>query len=1053
MMKRLSLILVLLFGTLILNAQKTVTIKGIVIDEEGQPVIGAAVEDKTSNHAAVTGLDGEFMVEVASAEAVLKISCLGYKTLDVPLEGRFNLKVVMEETPLKINESVVTALGIKREAKALGYAVATVGGNEISQSNESNALAALSGMLPGVDISVGAGGPSGSTSVIIRGISQLNASNQPLYVIDGMPVDNTQLDGADTWGGYDYGDVLSSINPNDIESLSVLKGPSASALYGSRASNGVVLITTKSAAKRKDLGVDFSTQTNVVTLLSKWDDYQQVYGQGTDGMPPLSQAAGQRSSQMAWGAKLDPGLQTYIYNGTTKPYVNVKDNVMSFFRTGVTTTQSLAVEKSTDAISFRVGYTDMRNWDIVPTSKMARQTFTFKGSAKLSKRISVGAQATYTMDKVHNRTSLSASPSNIGLSIIGLAPNFDQKYLAEGYKDAQGRYVDWNNSTYMYNPYWVINEMSNDSSRERLMGQVNLEIDFTSWLKLTAKAGLDTYDFNFTEYKPFDTPRYETGQMGVRKNELMQWNTEAILRFQKRFGDFDLQAMVGGNIMRYSFDDTRVSGEGQILDDVKDITNYKTITNSHALYRKGVNSWYAQASVGWREYLYLDATLRNDISSTLHPSNRSYYYPSVSGSFVFSNLIGYVPWMSYGKLRASWAQVGGDTDPYRLNMEFGTKDFTVNGVPLGSVASDIVPYAMLKPTRTNSVEVGLETRLFNDRVSIDFTWYKQMTIDQILELPVSIGTGFDRAMVNAGRIDNTGIELALSVVPVKTRNFTWTINNNLTHNRNRIVSLHENLKEFELAAARWAGGYIYATEGAAYGSIVGKAFNRAPDGQIIFENGLPTYTEEMKILGNAYHDVTYGMKHGFSIKRFWFSVLFDMKFGGDIFSMSAMKSYINGTATETLQGREEWNRSEQQRLAAGKSDKDWMPTGGYLGKGVKEVKDASGNVTYVPNDVYVNPYNFWHSMQEHTPEYFIYDASYIKLRDVYLSYSFPNRWLANSPIKKVVLSVYGRNLFILYTKLKNIDPESSYNVSNGMGLEYGSMPSRRTFGFGLNIKF
>ena len=1053
MIKKLIISVLGLIFPLMLCAQGNVTIKGTVVDESGEPVIGAAVEDKAAGRATVTGLDGDFVLQAGSMNSVLHVSCIGYQSLDYQLDKSFTVKIVLKESALQISESVVTALGIKREAKALGYAVATVGGSEISQSNESNALAALSGKLAGVDITMGAGGPSGSTSVIIRGISQLKASNQPLYVIDGMPVDNTEIAGADEWGGYDYGDVLSSINPGDIESISVLKGPSASALYGSRASNGVVLITTKSATKRKDIGVEVTSQTNLITLLTRFDDYQQIYGQGEGGNPPITATAGRKTSQSAWGARLDPNLQTYIFNGTLKPYSNVKDNVMSFFRTGVTTTNQITIDKASDEASVRFSYTDMRNWDIVPSSDMFRQTFSVKAGVNLTKRLHFSTSATYTDEHVDNRQSLSDSPSNIGLAILGLAPNFDQRYLSEGYRDEQGRYVQWNNNRFLYNPYWVINEMSNESSRKRLIAQVNAEVDFTDWLKFTTKAGLDHYTYYFQEYKPLSTPRFEQGQMRTLSNTLEQWNIESILRFNKRFGDFDVSALVGGNILRYNYDTMELTGQNEIVADIRDITNYTAFVTSHGVYRKGVNSWFTQVSIGWKEILYLDATLRNDITSTLHPDNRSYYYPSVSGSFIFSNLMGWLPWMSFGKLRASWAQVGGDTDPYKLNLLYGTGSYSVNGVPFGSVANDTVPYAMLKPTRTNSFEVGLETRLLNDRISMDLTWYNQITIDQILQLPVSRGTGFDKAMVNAGRIDNKGIELQLTLVPVKTRDFSWTITNNLAHNRNKIVSLHEKVKELELAEARWCNTFIYASEGAAYGSIVGQAFARTENGDIIFKNGLPTYTDDMIILGNGYHDFTLGIKNGFSYKRWWFSVLFDMKFGADIFSMSAMKSYVNGTATETLIGRAGWYRSEQQRLAAGKDASEWTPTGGLIGKGVKEVVDADGNVSYVPNDVRVNPYDYWTTVYLHTPEPFIYDASYVKLRDVYISYSLPDRWLAKTPVRKVTFSAYGRNLFILYSNLKNIDPESSYNVNNGMGLEYGSLPSRRTFGFGVDVKF
>lgn len=848
--------------SLITLAQSNFKVSGIVIGVDKEPIIGATIQDKSNQTGVITDVEGRFTINASSRNAVLRVGYIGMKSEEIKVEGRSQITIILQEEAVKIDEVVVTALGIKREAKALGYAVSSVNNDALTAGNEQNVMSAISGKVAGVDISSTTAGPSGSTRVIIRGNSQLTGSNQPLYVIDGMPVDNTELEGAGKWGGYDYGDVLSSLNPDDIENISILKGPSASALYGSRASNGVVLITTKSAQKKKGIGVEFSSNLSIVKLLTGFDDYQRVYGQGRDGRPSMSGQSASTTSQVAWGGKLDPNMDVHIYNDEIRKYGNVNNNILSFFDTGITTTNAVAFSKTND-----------------------------------------------------------------------------------------------------------------------------------------------------------------------------------------------LSAFVGGNVMRYEYESMIQTGQTQVIPGLQDITNYSSIETEHALVRKAVRSLFGQVSLGYKEFAYLDATFRNDVSSTLSPKNRSYFYPSVSGSLIFSNLFEHKEWFTFGKLRASWAKVGGDTSPYQLQLEYGLKPYTNKGTSLGYITSGSVPNANLKPTSTYSFEVGMDVRFLDNRLGLDFTYYQQITKDQILSLPVSQSTGYSRAMINAGEISNKGIEASLSLVPVKTKNFTWDANINFAKNYNEVVKLHEDVKDFELAAARWANAFIYASEGQPYGVIVGKKLNRTEAGEVIYENGLPTFDDKVSVLGNGNYDFTLGFRNAFSYKNLSMSVLVDMKFGADVYSMSKMQSHVNGTSKETLEGREGWYASEQARLSANVDAKDWTPTGGYVGKGVKAVTDADGNVSYVPNDVYVDPAKYWQALQNSSPEPFICDNSFVKLREVSLSYSCPKKWFVHTPIESVTLSAYGRNLLLIYSKVDNIDPESSYNNGNGQGFEYGSLPSRRTFGFGINVKF
>ncbi len=597
--------------------------------------------------------------------------------------------------------------------------------------------------------------------------------------------------------------------------------------------------------------------------------------------------------------------------------------------------------------------------------------------------------------------------------------------------------------------------MQNKSSKNRLIGQARFTWQIYKDLKFSFRGGLDTYNFEAFEYTPVSTPRSVTGEISSRNTVLMQSNLEAMLTYAKKIGRFDISAFAGGNLMSYRNDINVVSGTNHVAADVIDISGFENREIVHSLYRKQIRSFYAQASVGFDETYYLDATVRNDVSSTLAPGNRSYWYPSVSGSMIFSNLFKHGSWLSFGKLRASWALVGGDTGPYRLDLLYGLRAFTLNGSSLGTATvTSSIPDYNLKPTSTNSGEIGLDMRFFNNRLNVDLTLYLQNTRNQIMSMPVSVSTGRKTALINAGEIENKGVELTLGGVPVRAGGFEWEINGTYSSNVNKVKSLHEMVPDYELAAARWANAFIYARAGEPYGAIVGKKILRAPDGSMLLNDaGMPQFEEEVSVLGNGNYDHIIGLSNTFSYKGIKLSVVFDAKFGADVYSMTTMSSYVNGTATATLEGREGWYQSEQQRKAEGKTSGDWTATGGYLAKGVKFGPVIDGVQTYIPNDTYVDPQLYWQTFQENSPEPFIIDASYIKLREMSLSWTLPARWTNKLRIESIALSAYGRNLAILYSKLKNIDPESTYNNGNGKGFEYGSLPSRRTFGFGLNIKF
>lgn len=1046
--------LYLLSGSFAYAQTGKIQIKGTVKDNVGETLIGASVIEKGTTNGVITGIDGDFALSV-SADATLVITYVGFTTKEVPVKGARDFSIVLGEDDKLLDEVVVTALGIKKQTKALGYAVSEVKGDDLTIGRDGNAITALSGRVAGVDISSGSGGPSGSTRVIIRGISSLSGSNLPLYVVDGVPMDNTDMGSAGMTGGYDMGDGLSSINPDDVASISILKGASAAALYGSRASNGVVLITTKSGKGQKGLGIDVSMNVNAVHVASSFDDYQRVYGQGTEGQIPLLPSNAQTSTQSAWGAKLDPNMMAPIFNGEYKPYGNVNDNILSFFRTGVTYTNSISLSNSNDKSDFRLSVSDMRNKDIVPSSDMYRTTIMSKGGAALNDKITVEARINYTREGVNNRPALSDSPNNIGNSIIGIAPNFDQKWLANGYKDDVGRYNSWNGSKYRLNPYWVLNEMSNVSHKDRFMGHAQMNYQLTPYLMAQVRGGLDYNQFHFTDYFPKYTDGFEAGKFEETSITARENNYEAMLRFNKRFGDFDLSALIAGNIMQYELQSSKQVGLGENVDGGDYIGNFTTITHTKGTVKKQVNSVYGSVSAGYRDFLYLDFTLRNDISSTLRVENRSYVYPSVSGSFVFSEIVDLKSYgLSFGKLRASWAKVGGDTEPYKLLQTYKLLPYTVNGIPLGQNASGgTMPNYDLKPTSTYSHEFGVDLRFLNNRVNLDFNYYYQSSVDQIVNLPISSSTGFTSAMINAGEITSSGIEVSLAVTPIQIRDFEWTTTFNLATNKSKVKSLTDDIDSQQLAEARWAGAWIQAKVGERYGSIMGRSFQRNPDGEVIYnKEGMPLFGDDLVVLGNGNHDFTLGIGNTFRYKDFSLGVLFDMKFGGDLYSMSAQQANYNGTSKNTLEGRTEWYLSEEQRREANATKEDWIATGGYVGQGVVNVGTAESPI-WEANTVPVDPQKYWRSVGDNTPEPFIFDASYIKLRELTLTYTVPKKVLAKTPIRGLTFTAYGRNLFILSSNLKNIDPESNYNNGNGQGFEYGSLPSRRTYGFGLNLKF
>ena len=1025
-------------------------LKGRVVDTSNDPIIGASVMVKNAKEGTVTNMEGKFSLNVAPS-ATLVVSYIGFVTQEVKADTqKGEMTITLKEDTKRLGEVVVTALGIKRDRKALGYSLGEVSGKELQKAKEPNVINSLAGKVAGLTVSQTATGPSGSTRVILRGSTELTGNNQPLYVIDGVPMDNTNFDSSDQWGGYDLGDGISSINPDDIENISVLKGPAASALYGSRASHGVILITTKKADAKKDFSVELNSTTTIEKQLTKWDDVQYEFGQGADGK--ISLTDDRFSSNRNWGPRIDPGLMMTYFDGVARPYVIIKDNIDGFFRTGVNTTNSLIVNKKAGKTGVRITYTDMRDKDLIPKTHMARNTLNLRTNTTITKFLDLDFKVTYTHEGVKNRPAVADHRANIAKNLMTLSTTFDQAWLKEHYEDENGEYYNWNDGdVYNINPYWVLHKMTNRSWKDNYKGSAVIRYRPLKQLTLQATAGTDINYFTFEEFAYPTSPGRERGMLSTKDYKNRMYTAELLAIYKGKFKKWDYGATLGGSLYKTDNKTQIVTAQNMIMRDAKTLQSFTEKTIREEIYRRQINSLYGSMNFAYDNFAFLDMTLRGDCSSTLPVNNNVYWYPSVSGSLLFSELLhvdkNILP---YGKVRASWAKVGNDTSPYMLRPTYEMALNSFGQYPMAAISSDVIPNKNLKPTMTNSIELGFELKFLKSRLGLDFTYYNQNSKDQILRMNTSYASGYRYQLINAGDIENRGIEVVLNTRPIEMKDFSWDLNVNFAKNSNKVKELANGVDEFELASARWLGVKVVAKVGENYGCIMGKDFLRNDNGDIIIDGktGLPKMTHDLKVLGNATWDWTGGLTTNVRYKNFSMGAIFDVKVGADLYSMSARSAYSTGKHKETLEGRDAWYESEEKRLAAGVTSKDWNPTGGYVAKGVIEQPDG----TFKPNDIFVSPQEYWTYVTTQTARPFIYDNTYVKLRELTLSYAFPRR-LLGKVVNALSVSFVARNLFNLYKNVPNIDPDSNYNNSTGMGLEFGSLPSRRSFGLNVNLKF
>lgn len=1039
------------------------TLSGTVTAESGGELLpGVSVIIKGTKKGSQTDFDGNYTID-ASIGDILVFSYMGMKTKSVTVTENNTINVVLSDDAKNLDEVVVTALGIKRQKKELGYAVQDIKGDELNKTITTNIATALSGKVSGVDVSMPATGAGGSTRVIIRGISSIGSSNQPLYVVDGIPIDNTGLSNENSatskwFDGKDNGDGISSINPNDIESLSVLKGAAAAALYGSRALNGVILITTKKGTKGK-LSIELNSGISIDQVNSNYKDFQREYGAGTNGeLPDVTLSPDQLYglTTSAWGPKFSEsiGESFKIFDGSEKPYTLVNNNIDDFFETGITKTNGISLSGGNESAIIRFSFNNLKNDDVIPKSSLERNTFSLNGTLT-SDKFTFDAKANYTIERAKNRPSLGDSPNNIGYSLSGLAPNIDQAWL-ENYKDEDGNIYRWNSNDYLLNPYYTINETNNKTDKNRFIGYVSAYYQMKSWLAFNFRTGIDTYDFNSKDFMGAGTtwPGRADGYLELNNINVSEINTDLIVTTSNiKLAEYlKFSSILGLNRRDFSREQNSRFGTNIIEPGTQYISNFSNQTeNAPSVTKTRTNSVFGSAKFDYKGYLYAEFTGRNDWFSVI---NKSAFYPATSLGFVFSDAFDMKSDIfSYGKFRASWAQVSNAPGAYKNALNYTVLP-SFNGGSVVDIKNIAAPNPNLTYQSKTGLEFGLDLSFFKNRLKADISIYREDISDQTIDLPSSATSGYEYISVNAGLLRNEGVELFLSGSPIRNNNFEWGIDLNFSKNKNKVLELHPDIDTYIISEARWAGAAIVAKVGGQYGSIIGKDFKKTESGEIIYAaNGLPLFTDEKVVLGNGVPDWTAGLTNRFSYKNFTFQFLLDIKVGMDVYSMTNSVAAIKGLLDVTTEGRGAYNAArELAKLDPNFDPSTWVPTAGYVPSGVVNT-GTDDNPVYEENTTPVNPQDYWSTVFNNTPSPFIYDASYIKLREINMGYNLPEEWLSGLHINSVHIGLFARNLFTINNDLPNIDPESMYTAGNGQGFEYGSLPSRQSYGFNIKVTF
>ncbi|MFD2786092.1 SusC/RagA family TonB-linked outer membrane protein [Hymenobacter rubripertinctus] len=1055
----------------------------VLADDSGLPLPGASVVVRGTTRGTATAANGAFSLSLGPADSVLVISSLGFSPQEVRPAGRLTLEIRLRDGGRTLAEVLVTGPGLARERQSLGYAVQELPGAQVAEAREPNFVNAISGKLAGVDVRRNGSGPMGSTNIIIRGYTSLSRDSRPLIVVDGVPIDNRSPLQATRFGGYDVGDGLSSINPEDVDNLTVLKGGNAAALYGNRAANGAIIVNTKKG--RAGLGIHISSNTTF-DRAQVLTDYQNEYGQGSQGRflvdgagalqrtpegYPIVAPAG--TNVGSWGPRMAGQLVRH-WTGEIKPYVAQPGNPTDFFRTGATTATTVALSTGSARGRLRVSATDLRNQGTYPNSHLRRDYLTVRASRNLGSRLSADVKLSYVYSGHFNHPTLGDNPDNV-MSQFSRLPRSVGLADLRPYRDSETLMpVLWNQSrqqpfqpTARQNPYWAAELNTNATRQHRANGSVSLRYDFTDWLWLQLRAGTDRYQtrfrYQYASYTSWNsTAQPDRGGYSESELTMREDNVDFILHGKRRLAPrWELTAQAFGNLLQKRNETTGTTGLGLRVPNVFRLDNVASASAVRALSRFEVQSLFARMELAYHDAVFLELTGRNDWDSTLPVGDWSYFYPSTSLAVAYTDLLGWQSkLLTRGKLRASWALVGKGTGPYELTTRY---DLTTSGVPeapgvgnahlgqpFASLQNQLAP-RHLKPQLTRALEVGSEMRFGNNRASLDVALYRTSTYNQVASVLTAPSSGFQTQLINAGNILNQGLEVTATGQPVSTAGgLSWQLHLNWAANQSKVVRLAEGNDRYQLGTES-NNVAIVAQAGQPFGEIYGTQLQRAPNGQLLVgADGLPLPpTGTTGRLGNFQPRWFGGLQNQVRYRQLSLSVLVDGRWGGQIYSASQQRAALFGNSKATLAGRADWYASEAARVAAGQPPSTWTPTGGLLVEGL--LVDANGS--YSGSRRYVNPEQYWARLST-ISEPFVYDASFLKLREVTLTWQLPTAWLARvAHLKGASFAVVARNLAFLSRATVGFDPESAYNLGLAQGLESGGYPNSRTLGYQLQLDF
>lgn len=1019
-----------------------------VLESEGIPGVNVMV--KGSSSGTITDLEGNYAVNATGENPVLVFSYVGYITEEVEVGTQSVIDVVLNESLESLAEIVVTGLSIERDKESLGYSVSQVSGDEVNTVKGDNFANALSGKVAGLQITKSSTGVGGSSRVVLRGVSSMLGNNRPLFVIDGIPMPAGFSGGNNP--STDGGDALGDINAEDIESISVLKGAGAAAVYGSRGANGVILISTKKGSLGSGIGLSFnSSYTSESPLV--WPDFQNVYGQGgLKGQYPITdpdRAILDHPSIWSYGPKMD-SLVKYDWTGGRSPYAPQGNQLKDYLRTGSSIINNFSLESSNENSSLRVSLTDQRSKGISPNNDLSRQTFNVRGFSKIKDIFEIDAKVTYMHHDVNNRPFLREHGGNAPLSFSIMPRNLSTESLknntviTDPESEDYGNEMTWAMDPTFGNPYWSLENQGNNDKKDRYQTSLSIKTIFSNKLNLILRSGMDQSSKEDKDWVNRGSYTAANGRGWYRHDisKNFEWNSDYLLSYNDSKGDISYGASFGGNYRIQQGNSINQSGSGMQIPDYYHISNMSEYYTGEGSWKKEVASLYGLGNISYGDDLYLDLTYRSDWSSSLPLDGNQFNYYSANLSWLFTNTFSLPSFFSKGKLRGSVAQTGNDTGAYQLETTYGVVQ---SPLPYSQVniPGNLLTRGLL-PEITNTWEIGTEIGMLDDRLMLDFTYYYSLAKNQIMDVPLPKSTAYSSKRLNSGELQNTGMEVQLNALILDVGGFSW--NSILTYSQNEslVKSIHPDLETIKLNGA-WAAT-ILATPGREYGEIFGFDYKRNEDGVLLLaDNGNPQGSDSLVAHGSINPDYIFGFSNSLSYKNFTLNFLIDGSMGSEIYSFGKTYKMLFGTDVESLEGREEWFATHDKD---GNTIPDVEP-GGYVYEGIIE-STGEVNTTAIPDPAYRGYIPYVNEVITGS----VLDASSIRMREASLSYSFPRDWISKLKMTKLTLSATGRNLFFFYKPADHIDPEAGYSSGNtGNGMEQSTMPSTRSIGFNLRVNF